>query len=243
MLCCGLLVQSSMGWSPMLVQSSMGWSPGLAAQPSARRGACSRMQLPDFGKMGADLLAKTGLDGNDEKAMEERLKSGAMTFDDFVMQVKLMQKAGSLASMMKNGPWGNAQMGKEQVDEGAKKLQRYTDFVWAMEAEERGDPAILIAEAEGLRAGGSAAGAARLGRIAADASADIKDVAQFVYEFKVMKDAAVRFANGESPEDIKSSMMEEQKTGPSGPKNRAQRRQNERKGKKSGKRAKAGFGR
>ena len=55
--------------------------------------------MPDFGKMGSGLMDKMGL-GNlgadmgvsegDAKAMEERLRAGEMTFDDFLVQVKVM---------------------------------------------------------------------------------------------------------------------------------------------------------
>ena len=62
-------------------------------------------------------------------------------------------------------------------------------------------------------------------------------------EFDMMRGAAVKFANGESPESIRESMAAEQaSTGAGGPMNRQQRRLAKKKGKKkSG--ARGGFGR
>lgn len=228
----------------------LSYSPGLrVAAPATFRAQlrCASMQLPDFmkdaGKMGGDFMKSAGLGGDDDspeaKEMEERLKQGKMSFDDFLKQVQVMQKAGSVASFMQNGPFGQQNMNKEQLDEGQKKLKRYSEFCQVMEADERGDPSILVAEAESLRTGGAAT---RLSRIADASGASVENVAQFVYEFKVMSGAAVRFANGESPEAIKASMMEEQQKGPGGPQNRAQRRKAAQKMKKVKKSA-TGFGR
>ena len=36
-----------------------------------------------------------GLSKEDAEAMEGRMKTGSMSFDDFLMQVKVMQKAGA----------------------------------------------------------------------------------------------------------------------------------------------------
>ena len=106
-------------------------------------------QLPDFGKMGEKVMetggkmgsqlgskvmekmgmgnpADLGLSDIDAKAMESRLKSGEMTFDDFLLQVKVMQKAASMQAML--GKMGG-QFSKEQIDEGQKKMQRYGKYV------------------------------------------------------------------------------------------------------------------
>ena len=48
-----------------------------------------------------------------------------------------MQKAGSLQAMVSKGPFGGGGMSDEQLREGQKKLTRYSEFVKAMDAEER----------------------------------------------------------------------------------------------------------
>ena len=67
-------------------------------------------------------------------------------------------------------------------------------------------------------------------------------MAKFVMEFNVMRTAAVRFARGDDPEDIKRGMMEDQQA-EKGPLNRQQRRMMAKKGKKKGAAKPAGFGR
>lgn len=219
--------------------------------------------MPDFnkigdkvkeagGKMGSQLGGKVmeqmgmgnpadfGLTDLDAKAMETRLKSGDMTFDDFLLQVKVMQKASSMQAML--GKMGGGSFSKEQIDEGQRKMTRYGKYVEAMDAEERESPQLLIDETAVARKGGEAP---RLERIASAAAATTEDVGRFVMEFNMMRGAAVKMANGESPEQIRESMAAEQAQGgggAAGPMNRKQRRLAAKKGKK--KKAKAGgFGR
>ena len=195
------------------------------------------MQLPDVGKSMSNFM-KTMTGGNSQEElmglskeeadqMEDRFKQGQMSFDDFLKQVDIMQKAGSLQSMMSKLPGMNNQaISPEQLDEGQKRLKRYSTYVEKMTPDDRANPDALIAEAQSLKRG--AGSAERLERIAADANCEVADVARFVYEFNVMRGAAVKFARGESPESIKASMQEEQED-LNAPTNRAQRRAKKRK--------------
>jgi len=173
--------------------------------------------------------------------MENRLRSGEMSFDDFLKQVKIMQKTAGLQQMLNKGPWAGGGVSNEQLKEGEKKLKRYGDFVEAMEVDERLDPTLLIGEAQALKQSSSIGAAPRLARIGEASGATAEDVGRFVMEFSIMRGAAVRFANGEDPESIKQSMMKEQaETGPA--LNRQQRRMAAKKNKKK-KASAAGFGR
>ena len=111
-----------------------------------------------------------------------------------------------------------------------------------MDAEERESPQLLIDETATARKGNAAP---RLERIAAASAASTEEVGRFVMEFNMMRGAAVKMANGESPDSIRESMAAEQAQGGGGaaaPMNRKQRRLAAKKGKK--KRARAGgFGR
>ena len=166
--------------------------------------------------------------------METRLRAGQMTFDDFLKQVEVMQKGASLQAMMGKFGAGN----EEQIKEGQKKMNRYADYIKTMDAEERDDPELLIVEAEEVRRG---AKAARLERIAQASGVTVEDVGRFVLEFKMMRSAAVKFANGESPDSIKQSMMEEQQQS-APPLNRQQRRMAAKKSKKKPSAGAGGFG-
>lgn len=108
----------------------------------------------DMGKMGSDLMNKMGMGGKDSglseeesKAMEARLKDGKMSFDDFLKQVQVMQKTAGLQSMLSKGPFGGQGVTDEQVREGQKKLERYGEFVEAMDVDERVEPELLSAHA------------------------------------------------------------------------------------------------
>merc|ERR1719453_2199101 len=118
----------------------------------------------------------SGLSEEDSKAMEQRLKDGEMTFDDFLKQVQVMQKTAGLQSMLNKGPFGGGQgVSDEQVREGQKKLTRYGEFVEAMDAEERENSDLLIDEAKLLQSGNSLATAPRMKRIAEASDASIDD--------------------------------------------------------------------
>ena len=61
--------------------------------------AAASMQLPDFGKSLQNMMPgggdDSGLSKEQAEEMEARMKTGGMTFDDFLMQTKVMQKAGA----------------------------------------------------------------------------------------------------------------------------------------------------
>ena len=199
----------------------------------------------DMGKMGNKAMeamgmsnpADTGLSDEESKAMEDRLKSGQMSFEDFLMQVKVMQKGASVQAML--GKMGGGQVSKEQLDEGQKKMTRYGKFVEAMDAEERVNAELIINELPDAR---SDKPAPRMERIAESSGATVEEVGRFVMEFNMMRGAAVRFANGESPESIRESMAAEQASGAAAPMNRKQRRLASKKKKKKPART-GGFGR
>ena len=65
--------------------------------------------------------------------MEERLRSGSMTFDDFMMQMDVMQKGASVQAMIGKLGGGGAQA--EEMEAGRKKLLSYKQYVEVMDAE------------------------------------------------------------------------------------------------------------
>ena len=67
-------------------------------------------------------LGNAGLSDEEAKGMEDRLKSGTMTFDDFLVQVKVMQKGASMQAML--GKMGGGQFSKDQIEEGQRKMER-----------------------------------------------------------------------------------------------------------------------
>lgn len=217
-------------------------SAGIAQSP--RYAAAVTMQF-DFSKVSGSVMekmgmkpAESGLSEEETQNMEERLRSGSMTFDDFMMQMDVMQKGASVQAMIGKLGGGGAQA--EEMEAGRKKLLSYKQYVEVMDAEERAEPKLLIDELDGARGGGSAP---RLERIAEATQKSVEDVGRFVMEFNMMRGAAVKFANGESPDSIRESMMAEQQASGVAPKmNRQQRRMAAKKTKKK-KASAGGFGR
>jgi len=219
--------------------------PGALRITRRKRAASPAMQLPDLGKavsdFGSGLASKatgalTGQSEEEAKAMEERMKAGEMSFDDFLKQVEVMQKGAGMQDMLgKLGGGANVDLAA-----GRKKMESYAKYIEAMEPEERGGDATqaLIDEALAGRSGGQAP---RLQRIADATGASLEDVGRFVLEFKMMRSATVKFANGESPESIRASMEQEQRAdGVAAPLNRQQRRAAKKK-KKKGSASSSGF--
>ena len=133
-----------------------------------------------------------------------------------------------MQAMMQKMPFGGAgggQINDQQLREGELKLRRYGKFVELMAAEERSDPQLLLDELASAKTG---AKPVRMQRIADASEKKLEEVANFVLEFKSLRTAAAKFANGANPEDIRREMMEErQSEGP--PPNRAMRRAAKRK--------------
>jgi len=112
--------------------------------------------------------------------MEDRFKGGQMSFNDFLKQVQMMQKVGSMTSMMSKVPgMGGKVPDKAQLEEGEKRLRRYSTFVEQMTEEEQLKPDLVIREAQALK-GGDATGE-RLVRIAAAAKCQVKEPTLYAY--------------------------------------------------------------
>ena len=97
--------------------SIVSFQPVLRTAPAAGRVARTAisMQLPDFGKSLQGMMPggggdDSGLSKEQAEEMEARMKTGGMTFDDFLMQTKVMQKAGAPLAV-DSGPSGTPMRG------------------------------------------------------------------------------------------------------------------------------------
>ena len=226
--------------NPLDLLSEAGEKAAKAAAEAAE--TATKAATGAMGSQAGDLFRKMtgsdeslgGLSKEEAEEMEGRMRAGAMSFDDFLKQVQVMQKMGSLQSMMSKVPgMGGNKLSDEQLKDGERKLKRYAKYVESMEADERANPQLLIEEAMKLRPGGGGGATARMSAIADKSGASLEDVARFVNEFSSLSKAAQGFARGEDPETLRQRMQEEQMAAGAGPVNRAQRRQMKRKGKGS----------
>jgi signal recognition particle subunit SRP54 len=91
--------------------------------------------------------AAEAVDLEDAKKLEEKMRKGQFTLEDFLEQLRAMKKLGSLESIVGMLP-GGSEMLKQQGDlsKQEKEFKRMEGMVCAMTLQERRNPAILNAK-------------------------------------------------------------------------------------------------
>ena len=147
---------------------------------------------------------------------------GSLDFEDFLGQVKMMNRAGNVGSMAASaGVNLGGGVDAAKIKEATEKMKRYEKYVDAMSAEERKAPDLFLKQ--GKRPEEAAEVDERIERVAKDSGASVEDINAFIKEFYLMKIAAQKFASGMSEEELKREMaVEQQKMGD--PMSRAARR-------------------
>jgi len=75
--------------------------------------------------------------------MQEKMAKGRLTLDDFLGQMKQLQKVGPLKEIMKMIPGMGGQMEAMQLDDG--EMQRMEAIIRSMTPQERSDPSVIEA--------------------------------------------------------------------------------------------------
>ena len=99
--------------------------------------------------------AAEAVDMEDAKRMEEKMRKGEFTLEDFLEQLRAMKKLGSLESVMKMLPGGAEAMKQVDIGKQEKEFKRMEGMVCAMTLKERKNPAILNANRRRRIAAGS----------------------------------------------------------------------------------------
>src|SRR5580698_4677142 len=81
----------------------------------------------------------------DAKRMEEKMRKGEFTLEDFLEQLRAMKKLGSLESIMKMMPGGAEALKQVDIGKQEKEFKRMEGMVCAMTPKERRTPQILNA--------------------------------------------------------------------------------------------------
>lgn len=115
--------------------------------------------------------AQKSFDDTEAELLEEKLKKNQFDFDDFLKQIKVIKKMGSLSSLLGMIPGLNAQIKNTQVDD--KALVRVEAIISSMTRSERGNPKIL--------------NGSRRKRIARGSGNSIQDVNKLLRQFDNMK--------------------------------------------------------
>ena len=88
--------------------------------------------------------AAEAVDMDEAKKMEERLRKGQFTLEDFLDQLRAMKKLGSLESLVGMLPGAN-QIRPEDLSKQEKEMRRMEGLICAMTVQERRNPTILNA--------------------------------------------------------------------------------------------------
>src|ERR1700722_1580776 len=81
----------------------------------------------------------------DAKKLEEKMRKGEFTLEDFLEQLRAMKKLGSLESIMKMMPGGVEALKQVDIGKQEKEFKRMEGMVCAMTVKERRTPQILNA--------------------------------------------------------------------------------------------------
>jgi len=114
--------------------------------------------------------------------LEEKLRKNQFDFDDFLKQIKVIKKMGSLSSLLGMIPGLNSQIKNAPVDD--KALVRVEAIINSMTRNERGNPKIL--------------NGSRRKRIARGSGTSVQDVNKLLKQFNEMKKMMRNFSGKSS---------------------------------------------
>jgi signal recognition particle subunit SRP54 len=109
--------------------------------------------------------AAEAVDQEDAKRMEEKMRKGQFTLDDFLAQLRQMKKLGSLESIVGMLPGGADMIKNADMNKSEKEFKRMEGMICAMTPKERRHPQILNARRRMRIAKGSGTTVAELNNL------------------------------------------------------------------------------
>jgi signal recognition particle subunit SRP54 len=88
-------------------------------------------------------LAERSVDQESAKEVESHMRSGRLTFDDFLVQVRQLRKMGSLEGILDMVPGGAALKGQVAGADTEREVRRMEAVILSMTARERAHPEII----------------------------------------------------------------------------------------------------
>ena len=95
------------------------------------------------------------IEEDDARRMEEKLRKGQFTLEDFLEQMKAMKKLGPLENVLGMLPGGDEMLKNADLSKGEKEMRRMEGLICAMTIKERRAPNILNASRRKRIAAGS----------------------------------------------------------------------------------------
>jgi signal recognition particle subunit SRP54 len=90
--------------------------------------------------------AAEAVDMDEAKRMEEKMRKGEFTLEDFLNQLRAMKKLGSLESIVKMLPGGSQALQGADLSKSEKEFKRMEAMICSMTPKERKSPQILNAK-------------------------------------------------------------------------------------------------
>jgi signal recognition particle subunit SRP54 len=115
--------------------------------------------------------AQQSFDENEAERLEEKLKKNKFDFDDFLKQIKVIKKMGSLSSLLGMIPGLGSQIKNTNIDD--KALVKVEAIIQSMTVEERSTPKLL--------------NGSRRKRIARGSGTSVQDVNRLIKQFGEMQ--------------------------------------------------------
>lgn len=109
--------------------------------------------------------AAEAVDLEDAKRMEEKMRKGQFTLEDFLEQLRQMKKLGSLESIVDLLPGGSDMIKGADLSKSEKEFRRMEGMICAMTIKERRNPQILNAKRRVRIAKGSGVSVAELNNL------------------------------------------------------------------------------
>jgi signal recognition particle subunit SRP54 len=132
--------------------------------------------------------AQASFDDYETDKLEEKLRKNKFDFDDFLKQIKVIKKMGSLSSLLGMIPGLSSQMKNAPVDD--KALVKVEAIINSMTKEERGAPKVLNGN--------------RRKRIARGSGTSIQDVNRLIKQFGEMQRMMSKFSKKGLPGSMRN---------------------------------------
>lgn len=114
---------------------------------------------------------------SEQARMQRSFESGNFTLEDFAQQMNMMNRLGSISSLIKYIPGlGGMKIPQEVLEQGEKEMKRFKAIIGSMTPKERIQPNILDAS--------------RRKRIAQGAGVEVADINKLIQRFEQMKQYA-----------------------------------------------------
>ncbi len=123
--------------------------------------------------------AAEAVDIDEAKRMEEKMRKGQFTLEDFLDQLRQMKKLGSLESVVGMLPGGSQMLKGADLGKSEKEFKRMEGMICAMTPQERRNPSLLNAK--------------RRIRIAKGSGVQVADLNQLLNKFNQMQQMMKKF--------------------------------------------------